>query len=75
MRAIAKFIGLGAITTAATYSTYLIALQFFGPMTAYWCALAVAFVIQIAMMAPFVFNAKLTLANAGKSLLIYVYKS
>ncbi|WP_033069193.1 GtrA family protein [Thalassospira australica] len=71
MKAIAKFVGLGALTTIASYSVYLITLQYFSPMIAYWCALCVAFSIQVAMMAPFVFNEKLTIKNAGKSLLIY----
>ncbi|HAY49566.1 MAG: hypothetical protein CMO04_19220 [Thalassospira sp.] len=71
MRSVLKFIGLGAITTVASYSTYLVALQFFHPMTSYFIGLAVSFAIQAAMMAPFVFNTKLTLKNAVKSMVIY----
>lgn len=66
-----KFVGLGAITTCASYSTYLILLQIWSPMLSYWCALAVAFLIQTSMMAPFVFSAKISLRNASKSLAIY----
>ncbi len=66
-----KFISLGAITTLASYSTYLLALQIFPPMPAYTCALAVSFLIQASMMAPFVFKAKLTVQNAVTAMIIY----
>lgn len=72
MKSVAKFIGLGAITTVASYSTYLFALQFSLPMTAYFLGLAASFSVQTVMMAPFVYNEKLTVRNAGKSLVIYV---
>lgn len=66
-----KFIGLGALTTLASYATYLITLQVIPPMSAYICALLVSFLIQSAMMAPFVFKAKLTIRNAATAMLIY----
>ncbi|BDW87936.1 GtrA family protein [Thalassospira tepidiphila] len=71
MKSVAKFIGLGAITTVVSYSAYLIALQFLIPMTAYFVGLLASFIVQTTMMAPFVYNEKLTILNAGKSLLIY----
>lgn len=71
MKSAAKFIGLGAITTIVSYSTYLIALQFFLPMTAYFFGLAASFSVQTALMAPFVYNETLTARNACKSLIIY----
>jgi len=71
MKAIGKFVGLGAVTTVASYATYLIALEFVLPMTAYFLGLAASFTVQTAMMAPFVYNEKLTVRSAGKSLVIY----
>lgn len=75
MKPVFRFVSLGAITTLVSYSTYLAALQVWSPMSAYWCALSVAFVIQAGMMAPFVFKAQLTLVNASKSLAIYAVYS
>ncbi|WP_417835025.1 GtrA family protein [Thalassospira xiamenensis] len=71
MTSISKFIGVGALTTLVSYSTYLLALQILAPMLAYICALIASFIIQIGMMAPFVFKAKLTIRNAATAALIY----
>lgn len=71
-KSVIRFIGLGATTTLASYTTYVIALQFLSPMAAYGCALVISCIIQAGLMAPFVFESRLTLKKAALSLSIYL---
>ncbi|MDP2699704.1 GtrA family protein [Thalassospira sp.] len=71
MKSAVRFVALGVITTAASYTTYVAALQILPPMSAYGIAVGVSLIIQACLMAPFVFRADLTFGRAAISMLIY----
>ena len=67
-----QFIILGAITTIASYSSYLFLLQYLSPMIAYIVGVGIAVLIQGCFMASFVFGASLTKQRAIRSMAIYI---
>lgn len=72
MKSCWRFLILGLLTTGTTYAVYLAALLITNPMSAYMLALLCGLLIQVALLAPFVFSRRLDWRAGSRTMLIYV---